>query len=46
MYGSMYSLVRSCTVKIDFYSIYSTFTGFTYGPADLCYAEIYTVVFV
>jgi len=33
--GSMYVLVRSCTIKHDFYSIYSTFAGLTYGLADL-----------
>jgi len=31
--GSKYGLVRSCTIKHDFYS---TFTGFTYGPTDFC----------
>jgi len=37
-------LVRSCTIKHDFYSIYLTFTWFTYSPADFCwsYAQIYT----
>jgi len=41
-------LVRFCTIKHDFCSIYSTFTGFTYGPADLCssYARIYLFVYV
>jgi hypothetical protein len=29
LYGSKYGLVRSCTIKHDIYSIYSTFTGFT-----------------
>ena len=28
--GSKFGLVRSCTVKYDFYSIFLTFTGLTY----------------
>jgi len=41
-------LVQSCTIKHDFYSIYLTFTWFTYGPADFCssYAQIYMCVCV
>ena len=44
LYGSKYGLVRSSTIKHDFYSINWTFTGFTYGPADFCssYARIIT----
>ena len=30
--GSIYGLVRSCTIKHNFYLISSTLTGFTYGP--------------
>ena len=43
-----YGLLWCSTVKHDFNSIYSTFTGFTYGPADLCSskARIYTFVYV
>jgi len=46
--GSNFGLVRYCTVKHDFNSIYSTLTGFTYGLDDLCksIARIYTIVYV
>jgi len=47
--GSKYGLVRyvrssAITCKHDLYSTYSTFTRFTYGPADSCsrYARIST----
>ena len=37
-YGSKYGqfgLLRPSTIKHDVYTIYWTFTGFTYGPIDL-----------
>ena len=45
-HGSEYGLVRSCTIKHDFYSIYPTLTGFTFCAADLPYVHTCGVDFV
>ena len=37
---SKYGLLRPSTIKQDFYSIYWTFTGFSYGPTDFCSSSI------
>ena len=45
---SKYGLLRPSTIKHDFYSIYWTFTGFTYSPTDFCSSsipyELYTIL--
>ena len=40
LYGSKYGLLRPSTIKHDFYSIFRTFTGFTYGPTNFCSRSI------